>query len=175
MNVGGTVKTAEAVVWVRLWLKDDEQYKLTSWKLTDDKDLKPVGGKAVHLKITDSGAKVSASVGDLVIIELEANPSTGYSWEAKPATGKTILELKSREFLALAQLNPEIQPAPGQGGITRFTYRVTDTGKAAILLVYRRPGRRMPNPPGPLALRLREPRRPVRPSPGELSSAKSRT
>jgi len=47
--------------------------------------------------------------------------------------------LKSKRFLTLAQLNPEMQPLVGQGGVTTFTYRVVNTGKAAISLVYRRP------------------------------------
>ena len=50
MKAGGTVKTAEATVWVRLWLKGDEQYKLTSWKFMDEKDeqeSKPAPGETV--------------------------------------------------------------------------------------------------------------------------------
>ena len=42
VKVGQTVKTAEAEVWVRLWLKDPEQYKLESWKFRGEKESKPV-------------------------------------------------------------------------------------------------------------------------------------
>ena len=100
---------------------------------------KPSGGRAINLKGTDSGKTISAAVGDTVIIELEANPTTGFSWDVKPAAKDAILVLKSKKFLTLSQLNPEIQPALGQGGVTTFTYQVANTGKAAISLSYRRP------------------------------------
>jgi hypothetical protein len=41
VRVGDTTKQAEATVWVRLWLKDAERFKLTSWRFTDEKDAKP--------------------------------------------------------------------------------------------------------------------------------------
>ena len=44
VKVGGATKTAKATVWVRLWLKGAEQYKLTSWKYADEKESKPAGG-----------------------------------------------------------------------------------------------------------------------------------
>ena len=37
VKVGTAVKTAEATVWARVWLKGDEQYKLTEWKFSDEK------------------------------------------------------------------------------------------------------------------------------------------
>lgn len=37
VKVGDSVKTAEAEVWARVWLKGDEQYKLTLWKFAEDK------------------------------------------------------------------------------------------------------------------------------------------
>lgn len=38
VKFGEKVQTAEAKVWARVWLKPDEQYKLTAWKLADEKD-----------------------------------------------------------------------------------------------------------------------------------------
>ena len=35
VKVDGQGQTAEAVVWVRAWLKGDDKMKLTSWKLYD--------------------------------------------------------------------------------------------------------------------------------------------
>ncbi|NQU21665.1 MAG: protease inhibitor I42 family protein [Candidatus Nealsonbacteria bacterium] len=105
----------------------------------DGEQSKPAGGRAINLKSADSGTTVSAGVGDLVIIELDANPTTGFSWESKPAADDAILKLKSKKYLSLAQLNPEMRPMLGQGGVTTFTYQVVGTGKAAISLVYRRP------------------------------------
>ncbi len=41
VRAADSVKTAEAVVWAQPWLKGDKQYKLTSWKFTDEKESKP--------------------------------------------------------------------------------------------------------------------------------------
>ncbi len=37
VKVDGQDQTAEAVVWVRAWLKGDDKIKLTSWKFADKK------------------------------------------------------------------------------------------------------------------------------------------
>jgi len=37
VKVDGQDQTAEAVVWVRAWLKGDDKIKLTSWKFFDKK------------------------------------------------------------------------------------------------------------------------------------------
>jgi hypothetical protein len=31
----GRARTAEAVVWARVWLDEDDRYRLTSWQFTD--------------------------------------------------------------------------------------------------------------------------------------------
>lgn len=41
VKAGEELKTAEASVWVRLWLEPPERYKLMSWKFVDDKASKP--------------------------------------------------------------------------------------------------------------------------------------
>jgi hypothetical protein len=41
VKVGDSVKTAQAEVWARVWLKPEEQYKLSSWKFSDEKESKP--------------------------------------------------------------------------------------------------------------------------------------
>jgi len=35
VKLGNDTKNAEATVWARVWLKGDDQYKLTDWKFTD--------------------------------------------------------------------------------------------------------------------------------------------
>ena len=100
---------------------------------------KPSGGRAVNLKIGDSGKTLKAAVGDLVLIKLQANPSTGFAWSAADQAKGSAVKLRSRKFLTASQMSAEIRPMPGQGGQTTFTYRVVNTGKATISLSYRRP------------------------------------
>lgn len=35
VKIGEAERTAQAVVWVRQWLKEDERFQLTSWKLQE--------------------------------------------------------------------------------------------------------------------------------------------
>ena len=43
---------------------------------------------------------VAAAVGDLVIVKLESNPTTGFSWAAEPELKSKVLALKSQDFIA---------------------------------------------------------------------------
>ena len=54
------------------------------------------GGSMVVLDGADSGAEVSLDVGDQLDVELEANPTTGYSWELGPLPDG--LQLVSSDF-----------------------------------------------------------------------------
>ena len=54
------------------------------------------GGTTVELDATDSLSEVSLDVGDRLDVRLEANPTTGYSWELGPLP--VGLELVSSEF-----------------------------------------------------------------------------
>jgi hypothetical protein len=58
IRAGDSVKTAEAEVWARVWLKGDEPYKLTSWKFTDEKESKPA--PATNLDAPKPLAKATA-------------------------------------------------------------------------------------------------------------------
>jgi len=100
---------------------------------------KPSGGRAINLSSADSGKTMPAGVGDLVIIELDANPTTGYSWEAGPLPEDGPLTLKSNKYETAAQRSAEIRPMVGQGGVATFTYQVVRAGKATTALAYRRP------------------------------------
>jgi uncharacterized lipoprotein YbaY len=98
----------------------------------------PSGGRAINLSSADSGKTVPAGVGDLVIIELDANYTTGYEWMARPLPKDGPLKLKSNEYETAAQRSSEIPPMDGQGGVTTVTHQVVKTGKATIALEYRR-------------------------------------
>jgi inhibitor of cysteine peptidase len=91
------------------------------------------GGRTVELDATDSLSEVSLDVGDQLAVELEANPTTGYSWELGPLPDG--LQLVSSEF---EEPGGSLVGAPGMqlfvfdvvgpgSGILRFEYvRVFD-------------------------------------------------
>jgi inhibitor of cysteine peptidase len=91
------------------------------------------GGATVELDVTDSLSEVSLDVGDQLDVSLEANPTTGYSWELGPLPEG--LELVSSEFeepggslVGAPGMQLFVFDAVGPGsGILRFEYvRVFD-------------------------------------------------
>ena len=115
----------------------------------------PAGGRAINLKVSDDGRTVKAAVGDIVLIKLQANRSTGFLWSAASQAKGSVVELKSQRYLTAAQMSAEIQPMPGQGGATTFTYRVVRAGKATISLAYRRPGEKKTKPAKSFTVEIR--------------------
>ena len=100
------------------------------------------GGATVELDVTDSLSEVSLDVGDRVEVRLEANPTTGYSWEVGPLPDG--LQLVSSEF---EEPGGSLVGAAGTqvfgfdvvgagGGILRFEYvRVFDDPVVAEKIV----------------------------------------
>ena len=89
----------------------------------------PAGGRAINLKSSDNGRTVEAAVGDLVLIELRGNRSTGFLWSAASQAKDSTVALKSHRYLTDSQMFPEMPPMPGQGGAATFTYRVVRGGQ----------------------------------------------
>jgi len=104
------------------------------------------GGRAINLAEGDSGKTVKAAIGDLVLIKLVSNPSTGYSWSAGEVVAGSAIVFVSKKYLTASQMSAEIRPMPGQGGATTFTYRAVKAGKTKIELAYRRPWEKTAKP-----------------------------
>jgi predicted secreted protein len=73
-------------------------------------------------------------VGDELVIELDANATTGYEWQIQTPTDDTVIELASSEYLA-----PDESAGMGAGGTQVFTFRATGVGTTDILIYYWRP------------------------------------
>jgi len=81
VKVGEALKTAEATVWARLWLKRDEQYQLTSWKFADEMNEK-AGKQYVAIDQLPAGVKAAFTkaakeAGDLNISAIEKTTEDG--------------------------------------------------------------------------------------------------
>jgi inhibitor of cysteine peptidase len=100
------------------------------------------GGTTVELDAGDSLSEVSLDVGDQLDVQLESNPTTGYSWELGPLPDG--LQLVSSDF---EEPGGSLVGAPGTqlfvfdvvgagGGILRFEYvRVFDDPVVAEQIV----------------------------------------
>ena len=84
----------------------------------------------VALDATDSGTAVTVSVGDVVTIQLDSNPSTGYSWGVPTDLG--ILALTDERWIEDSDL-------VGAPGVTELEFEVIASGSWTLDLEYRRP------------------------------------
>ncbi len=83
-----------------------------------------------------SGKEVTVAVGDSLIVTLESNPSTGFSWALADNSDERVLQQVDHEFVP-----PETTgtPVPGQGGEEVWTFRALKEGTSTISMEYIRP------------------------------------
>jgi inhibitor of cysteine peptidase len=86
------------------------------------------GGTTIELGAEDSLSEVSLDVGDQLDVSLEANPTTGYSWELGPLPEG--LQLVSSEF---EEPGGSLVGAPGT---QVFTFDVVGAGSGILRFEY---------------------------------------
>jgi inhibitor of cysteine peptidase len=77
-----------------------------------------------------AGDSISVANGDTFVIALEANPTTGYSWEAEPNDDV--------EFVSSKQVQGSSN-AIGAPGTQQLTFKAVQTGSSTLTLHYLRP------------------------------------
>ena len=90
-------------------------------------------GKTIELSQKDSGTTLQVTQGDELVISLESNPTTGYSWaESKSSQAGDVLQLGSKKYESESD-------AIGAGGVETWTYKAVGAGTADLELDYLRP------------------------------------
>lgn len=86
-----------------------------------------------ELTAADSAAPVQASVGDVFILRLDSNISTGYgwSWDQSAAAGVVVQDGDPQAMFS----NPGM---PGAGGVQTWRFRAATRGEGDLHLDYRR-------------------------------------
>jgi inhibitor of cysteine peptidase len=84
---------------------------------------------------SDEGQTIDVGVGQEFIIELDSNPTTGYSWQADYDT--TRLELVGGEPTYTPDETEE--PAMGSGGVESFRFKALQAGDTQVSLTYAQP------------------------------------
>jgi len=87
----------------------------------------------VNLTAADRGSQVEIKAGGQIIIALDGNPSTGYTWEAKDLDISMFEQVGDPTFVSS---NPGMV---GSGGTMTLTFKTLKTGTANLTLVYHRP------------------------------------
>ena len=91
--------------------------------------------KTIELDEKANATTVAATVGQLIIVRLRGNPTTGYSWYLKEIEGEAIEQVGKVKYV------PRKVPRGivGSGGTFVATFRAAKPGEAAVLMVYVRP------------------------------------
>lgn len=90
------------------------------------------GGADVDLSEADAGKTIDAAVGDSIVISLDGNPTTGFSWNPMQPQSSDVVALKDKDFEASSD-------AIGAGGTEKVTYEAAGAGEATIELGYFQP------------------------------------
>jgi inhibitor of cysteine peptidase len=89
--------------------------------------------KSVTLTSTNNGGKVEVQVGGQIIIKLDGNPSTGYTWEAKDLYATLFKQVGDPVF---SSSSPGLV---GSGGTLTLTFNALKAGASQLTLIYHRP------------------------------------
>jgi inhibitor of cysteine peptidase len=89
--------------------------------------------KEVELTSEDDGSQVEVRKGEQLMITLEGNPSTGYSWETQGLDTNVFEQVGDPIFVSS---NPDLI---GSGGTITLTFNAIQPGTTTINLVYHRP------------------------------------
>ncbi len=91
----------------------------------------PGGPNAVILTEKEAGTNLSLYTGDGITVNLEGNPSTGYTWERTGEDNGVVRQVGE----------PGFQPAgsaPGSPGQVSLHFEAVKPGQATLTLIYHR-------------------------------------
>lgn len=90
--------------------------------------------REVQLTAADNGSEIELKKGQALVITLEANPTTGYTWDVvEPRDEQVLRQVGKIEFKQESDLI-------GAGGVQIIRFEVVNAGRAALKLIYHRPG-----------------------------------
>jgi inhibitor of cysteine peptidase len=94
-----------------------------------------ISGKVanVTLDAMADGTTQQLKVGEVMAINLESNPSTGYAWYATISDTKVLVQLGEPQYSA-----PSSSSVVGAAGAQTFFFQAIETGTSVITLEYKR-------------------------------------
>jgi inhibitor of cysteine peptidase len=93
-----------------------------------------VPGDEVVLGAEDNGTQVELQAGQVLVVALESNPTTGYRWEVSEVDEKVLSQLGEAEF---REAPTEGEQMVGVGGTETFRFE-SAPGTTTLTLVYHR-------------------------------------
>ena len=92
------------------------------------------GGGTTELTAADSGKAIEVANGESIVIRLDANSTTGYSWQQAPGLDESVVKLVSESYQQ-ATASPDMV---GVGGTDTWAYQAVGAGTTTIALAYQR-------------------------------------
>lgn len=92
------------------------------------------GPADTNLTEANNGQSTTIHIGGKVVVQLQANPSTGYTWDVGQVDSKILLKVGQTEYTSSSAT-----PLPGGGGIQTLRFQAIASGTTALLLNYHRP------------------------------------
>jgi predicted secreted protein len=96
----------------------------------------PVESEEVNVDEQDNGSQIDLKQGQILVITLQSNPTTGYRWEQVENQDSTLEQMGEAEFKPSETGGP---PPVGDGGWEIFHYKAVSAGQKTLTLVYHRP------------------------------------
>jgi inhibitor of cysteine peptidase len=90
------------------------------------------GGNPLMLTEKNDGQNVQMSNGQQLVVTLEGNPTTGYTWEVDTIDQAILKQIGEPEFKASSG-------ALGAGGLMTLQFQAVSQGETPLRLVYHRP------------------------------------
>jgi inhibitor of cysteine peptidase len=88
--------------------------------------------KEIKLGMGDNGSQIKLNTGQMLVIILEANPTTGFTWKVAELNANVLRQVGEIEF------HPESNKL-GSGGVQTLCIESVNVGQTSLKLVYHRP------------------------------------
>jgi len=94
--------------------------------------------KQIAIDSSHDGQEIEVPAGQLLVIALESNPTTGFKWELSEPIDEGSLALIQSKYEPGEQAKQD-PPIPGAGGTELWTFETLTAGEAIISMGYSRP------------------------------------
>ena len=101
----------------------------------------------VRLDANDNGRQIKVKKGQVLVVILESNPTTGYLWEVVECEQRILQQVGEAEF------EPESDKI-GAPGVATLRFKALNTGSTALRLIHHRPWEKDVDPLATFSLRV---------------------
>ena len=112
--------------WMALFILTSGLFLLTGCGETADE---------VRVDDRNQGQQIEVEIGQILVVSLVSNPTTGYSWQVSE-NDETILAPQGEVNY---QADPQSEGLVGSGGTETFRFKAEKSGRVNLELIYHRP------------------------------------